>query len=70
MVDLDKPEEVEALLVRVQARRVAQCYQGAGKIIPPRSAGILADAPSRRWIGTQRPILNGANAEASTVYAC
>ena len=41
MVDLDKPEEIEALLVRVQARRVAMAANMAGRPVPPMAAGIL-----------------------------
>ena len=41
MTDLSDPTHFEALMVRVQARRVAQAYQGAGKVVPPGAAGIL-----------------------------
>ena len=42
MTDVSEPAEFEALMLRVQARRVAQAYQGAGKVIPSRAAAILA----------------------------
>ena len=42
MSDLSDPSEFEALMVRVQARRVAQAYQGAGREIPPKAAAVLA----------------------------
>jgi hypothetical protein len=34
--------------LRVQARRVAQCYQGAGRSVPPMTARILADDTEER----------------------
>jgi hypothetical protein len=40
---------LEALFVRVQARRVAQCYQGAGRVIPPATAAILASDTEAAW---------------------
>ena len=43
MIDISDPAQFEALMVRVQARRVAQCYAGAGRTIPPGAAAILAD---------------------------
>jgi hypothetical protein len=43
MIDITDAAQLDALLVRVQARRVAQCYQGAGRNVPPKAAGILAD---------------------------
>jgi len=41
MSDTDGLSEFEALMIRVQARRVAQAYQGAGKIVPPGAAAVL-----------------------------
>jgi len=41
VIDFSNPAEVEALMVRVQARRIAQAYTGAGKVIPPGAAKIL-----------------------------
>ena len=35
-------KQLDELMVRVQARRVAQAYQGAGKVVPPGAATILA----------------------------
>jgi hypothetical protein len=43
MIDITDPTQLDALMVRVQARRVAQCYQGAGRNVPPLAARILAD---------------------------
>jgi hypothetical protein len=43
VIDITDPAQLDALMVRVQARRVAQCYQGAGRNVPPQAAGILAD---------------------------
>ena len=43
MIDITDPAQLDALMVRVQARRVAQCYQGAGRNIPPLAERILAD---------------------------
>jgi hypothetical protein len=42
MIDVDDPHEFAELMVRVQARRVAQCYAGAGRTIPPGAASVLA----------------------------
>jgi hypothetical protein len=42
VIDLSDPTQFEALMVRVQARRGAQAYQGAGRTIPPGAAAILA----------------------------
>jgi hypothetical protein len=43
MIDVNDPREFAELMVRVQARRVAQCYAGAGRTIPPGAAAILTD---------------------------
>jgi hypothetical protein len=43
LIDITDPTELEALMVRVQARRVAQCYQGAGRTVPPLAERVLAD---------------------------
>ena len=43
MIDITDPARLDALMVRVQARRAAQCYQGAGRNVPPLTARILAD---------------------------
>lgn len=43
MIDTNDPVQFAELMVRVQARRVAQAYQGAGKVIPSGAAAILAD---------------------------
>jgi hypothetical protein len=43
LTDITDPAQLDALMVRVQARRVAQCYQGAGRNAPPLAARILAD---------------------------
>jgi hypothetical protein len=42
MIDTNDLAEFAELMVRVQARRVAQAYQGAGKVIPSGAAAILA----------------------------
>jgi hypothetical protein len=41
MIDVNDPREFAELMIRVQARRVAQAYQGAGKVIPSGAAAIL-----------------------------
>jgi hypothetical protein len=41
LIDITDPAQLDALMVRVQARRVAQCYLGAGRNVPPLAAGIL-----------------------------
>jgi hypothetical protein len=41
MIDITDPAQLDALMVRVQARRVAQCYQGAGRNLPPLTDRIL-----------------------------
>jgi hypothetical protein len=43
VIDINDPTQLDALMVRVQARRVVQCYLGAGRNVPPMSARILAD---------------------------
>jgi hypothetical protein len=43
VIDINDPTQLDALVVRVQARRVAQCYLGAGRTVPPLAARILAD---------------------------
>jgi hypothetical protein len=43
MIDVNDPGQFAELMVRVQARRVAQCYAGAGRTVPPGAASILAD---------------------------
>ena len=43
MINTTDPREFELLMVRIQARRVAQAHQSAGKIVPPDAAAILAD---------------------------
>jgi hypothetical protein len=48
LIDITDPAQFEALIVRVQAR-VAQCYQGAGRTIPPLAAWILADETEERF---------------------
>jgi hypothetical protein len=48
MIDITDPTQLDALMVRVQARRVAQCYQGAGRNIPPLAERILADDTEER----------------------
>ena len=48
MIDITDPAQLDALMVRVQARRVAQCYQGAGRTVPPLAARILADDSEER----------------------
>jgi hypothetical protein len=42
MIDVNDPAPFAELMVRVQARRVAQCYAGAGRTIPPGAASVLA----------------------------
>ena len=42
MIDINDAKQLDELMVRVQARRVAQAYQGAGKVVPPGAAAILA----------------------------
>jgi hypothetical protein len=41
-IDTNDPAQFAELMVRVQARRVAQAYQGAGKLVPAGAAAILA----------------------------
>jgi nucleoside phosphorylase len=41
MIDINNPGQFDALMLRVQARRVAQACQGAGRMIPPKAAAIL-----------------------------
>lgn len=41
MIDLNDPAEFDALMVRIQARRVEQAFQGAGRVVPPGAAAIL-----------------------------
>lgn len=41
VIDYREPEQFAALIMRIQARRVAQCYQGAGREIPPGAAALL-----------------------------
>jgi hypothetical protein len=43
MIDINDPAQFADLMLRVQARRVAQAYQGARKVIPAGAAAILAD---------------------------
>ena len=43
MIDITDPNQLDALMVRVQARRVAQCYLGAGRTVPPLTERIMAD---------------------------
>ena len=43
MIDITDSAQLDALMVRVQARRVAQCYLGAGRNVPLMAARILAD---------------------------
>jgi hypothetical protein len=43
MIDTNDPAQFAELMVRIQARRVGQAYQGAGRTIPPGAAAILAD---------------------------
>ena len=42
MIDTNDAAQFAELMVRVQARRVAQAYQGAGKVVPSGAASILA----------------------------
>jgi hypothetical protein len=42
MIDIHDAAQFAELMVRVQARRVAQAYQGAGKVMPSGAAAILA----------------------------
>jgi hypothetical protein len=42
MININDPSEFADLMVRVQARRVAQCYAGAGRTIPSGAAAVLA----------------------------
>ena len=41
MIDFDDPTQFDALMVRVQARRVAQVYMMAGHAVPPKTAAVL-----------------------------
>jgi hypothetical protein len=41
MIDANDPAQFADLMTRIQARRVAQCYAGAGRTIPPGAAAIL-----------------------------
>jgi hypothetical protein len=43
MIDVNDPAQLDPLMVRLQARRVAHCYRGAGRKVPPLAARILAD---------------------------
>lgn len=59
MINIKDPAQLDALMVRVQARRVAQAYQGAGRRLPPLAARVLEhdseaqmeedDAAYRAW---------------------
>jgi len=42
MIDINDAKQLDERMVRVQARRVAQAYQCAGKVAPPGAAVILA----------------------------
>jgi hypothetical protein len=41
MININDPAQFADLMVRVQARRVAQCYAGAGRTVPPGAAAVL-----------------------------
>ena len=42
MIDINDAKQLDERMARVQARRVAQAYQCAGKVVPPGAAVILA----------------------------
>lgn len=41
MIDFNDPTQFDALMLRVQARRVAQVYVIAGHPVPPKTAAVL-----------------------------
>ena len=49
MIDFNDPSQFDALMLRVQARRIAQVYVIAGHPVPPKTAAVLeGDSEEKR----------------------